>query len=102
MTRGPRLSAQTVSVLDELLRSPTRWRYGYDLMKATGISAGTLYPILARLVDAGWLEAEWETPGEDGRPARHHYRLTATGRAGAREMSGRAAAAYVGLRRRST
>jgi DNA-binding PadR family transcriptional regulator len=89
---SPRLSPQTGQVLGEFVSTPSRWRYGYDLMKATGIAAGTLYPILARLEDCGWLESEWEPPVESGRPPRRTYRLTANGRAGAREMITRLAA----------
>lgn len=98
MGRAPRLSAQTVVVLEELLRAPAQQRYGYDLMKATALSAGTLYPILARLHDYGWLVAEWDAAGEAGRPPRHHYRLTPGGRAGAKDMIARAASAALQLR----
>lgn len=98
MGRSPRLSAQTVVVLEELLRAPSQQRYGYDLMKATSLSAGTLYPILARLHEYGWLTAEWDTASEAGRPPRHHYQLTPTGRAGAKDMISRAARAAFQLR----
>lgn len=57
---------------------PSRWRYGYDLSAEAGISAGTMYPALARLADDGLLEHRWELPSENGRP-RHLYRLTAAG-----------------------
>ena len=87
---GPRLSRQTVQVVRELMARPAAWRYGYDLMQVTGLSAGTLYPILARLADQGWLAAEWEAASEEGRPPRHHYRLTAQGRRAASEMIERA------------
>jgi DNA-binding PadR family transcriptional regulator len=40
-----------------------------------------MYPILIRLADRGLLETTWETERVPGRPARHLYRLTATGRA---------------------
>lgn len=92
MATRPRISRQTVDVLAELLRTPGKWRYGYDLMKVTGVAAGTLYPILARLADAGWLASEWDRAAEDGRPPRQNYRLTPSGRAGAREMIARASA----------
>ena len=55
------------------------WRHGYELSLETGLKAGTLYPVLARLADRGWLDARWETPGPPGRPPRHLYRLTTTG-----------------------
>jgi DNA-binding PadR family transcriptional regulator len=89
-----------VTVLDELLRAPAKWRYGYDLMKATGLAAGTLYPILARLSDYGWLESSWDDPAVEGRPPRHQYKLTPNGRIGARAMRERAAATLPGFRAR--
>lgn len=87
----PRLSGPAILVLETLLREAA-WTYGYDLMRATGVQAGTLYPLLVRLTDAGWLTAKWEERIEGGRPPRHLYRLTAEGRAAAREYLGRARA----------
>lgn len=81
-----RLSPQTLSVLRVLSESTTPWRYGYDLSRLTGLKSGTLYPILARMHDSGWLETKWEQPSEPGRPPRHLYRITATGRAQARKV----------------
>jgi DNA-binding PadR family transcriptional regulator len=49
------------------------------LVSQLGINSGSLYPILMRLTDRGLLEADWETDGRPGRPARHLYRITATG-----------------------
>lgn len=48
-------------------------------MKETGLSSGTLYPLLMRMTDQGLVEAEWREPAQPGRPARHAYRLTAAG-----------------------
>jgi PadR family transcriptional regulator, regulatory protein PadR len=73
-------SAQTVQVLRALVAEPARWRYGYELGRETGLKAGSLYPILVRLADRGFLEASWEVAAPAGRPARHLYRLTADGR----------------------
>ncbi len=42
------------------------------------VKGGTLYPLLARLQDAGWVAGEWE-PGRAG-PGRKVFRLTAAGR----------------------
>jgi DNA-binding PadR family transcriptional regulator len=61
-----------------LAADPSRWRYGYDLSTEAGITAGTMYPALARLADDGLLEHRWELPSESGRP-RHMYRLTSAG-----------------------
>lgn len=57
-------------------------------MKETGLSSGTLYPLLMRMTDQGLVEAEWREPSQPGRPARHAYRLTAAGFALALETSG--------------
>jgi PadR family transcriptional regulator, regulatory protein PadR len=79
MTRGRKPSAQTAAVLQALSADPAGWRYGYDLCRETGLKAGSLYPILIRLADRGQVEAQWEQEAPPGRPARHMYRLTATG-----------------------
>lgn len=91
MSGTPRFSPQTAAVLAELIRRPSRWRYGYDLMRSLGMQAGTLYPILARLAAFGWLETAWDESTPVGRPRRQNYRLTPAGHAGAREMIARAA-----------
>lgn len=79
-----RLTRTTTRALVVFLDSPLSWRYGYELMKLAELSSGTLYPLLARLTDDGWLEARWEESARPGRPARQLYRLTATGRCEAR------------------
>ncbi len=75
-------------LLDALSAERQQWRHGYDLMKETGLSSGTLYPLLMRMTDQGLVEAEWREPAQPGRPARHAYRLTAAGFALALERPG--------------
>lgn len=55
------------------------WRHGYDLSKLTGLKSGTLYPLLMRFSERGWVEARWAEAEAPGRPPRHLYRLTAEG-----------------------
>jgi PadR family transcriptional regulator len=81
VTRTRRPSPQTAAVLQALAADPGRWHYGYELCTQLDIRAGSLYPILIRLADRGLLESMWETERVSGRPARHMYRLTATGHA---------------------
>jgi PadR family transcriptional regulator PadR len=76
--KTPRLSPETLLVLERFLKSPTEWRYGYDLSRSTGLKSGTLYPLLMRLEKYKLLEARWVTT-EDGVPPRHVYRLTPNG-----------------------
>lgn len=92
MARKRQPSRQMRALLDILSGQRDQWRHGYDLMKETGLSSGTLYPLLMRMTEQGLVEAEWHEPARPGRPARHAYRLTAAGLSLALEMpSGRGA-----------
>jgi DNA-binding PadR family transcriptional regulator len=81
--KTPRLSPQTLLVLERFIERPTASRYGYELSRETGLKSGTLYPILMRLAKFSLLETKWVTT-EDGVPPRHTYRLTPKGAALAR------------------
>jgi PadR family transcriptional regulator, regulatory protein PadR len=91
MPRLPNTSPQTLGVLELLLESPRSWHYGYALSQLTGLKSGTLYPILLRLADQGWLETRWAEPEQPGRPPRHTYRLTGEGAKAARTKLAEAA-----------
>ena len=86
MAPRPNQSSQTRTVLAALLDKPLAWRHGYDLSKATGLKSGTLYPLLIRLSDQGFLESKWVTSDQPGKPPRHAYRLTLSGKALARSF----------------
>ena len=77
--RNRSLSAHARNLLAILAAAGSRWNHGYDLCRQAGIKSGTLYPLLIRLEEQGYLEAEWQAPAERGRPPRHAYRLTAAG-----------------------
>jgi PadR family transcriptional regulator, regulatory protein PadR len=87
MSRNRRPSKQMLMLLEAFSTRAQQWRHGYDLMKETGLSSGTLYPLLMRMADKGLIEAEWREPAQPGRPARHAYRLTAAGMALARSTA---------------
>jgi DNA-binding PadR family transcriptional regulator len=93
MARPRRPSAQTIAVVLALAETPAEWRYGYELCRMLGIQAGSMYPILIRLADRGWLETAWESDSPAGRPPRHLYRLTAPGVAVANELAEQASGA---------
>jgi PadR family transcriptional regulator, regulatory protein PadR len=70
-------------ILSLLERQP---RHGYELSKliesrsqgALRFNVASLYPLLYRLEESGWLQAKWvEKPGQR---RRRHYRLTAEGK----------------------
>ena len=57
-------------------------RFGFDIMQATGLTSGTVYPTLERLEARGYLKSKWEDAAEAhsaGRPARRYFTLTAPG-----------------------
>ena len=80
-----RMTLQTQFVLRAMLDSPNGGHYGLELSKATGLKAGTIYPMLARLEEATWIEGSWEDleDGGLGRPPRRYYRFTDHGRSSA-------------------
>lgn len=81
MAHDVRLSGPTLKLLKLLIERPLHARSGADMARLTGIGSGTLYPLLQRLENAGWLKSDWEEvdPAEVGRPRRRYYRLTGDG-----------------------
>lgn len=66
------------------------YRYGFDIMEATGLPSGTVYPALRRLEQQALIQSTWEKEAKaqaEQRPARKYYKLTALGdRAAARAV----------------
>jgi PadR family transcriptional regulator PadR len=77
----PRPTLQVLTVLRLLLDHPTAAHYGLELSKRAGLATGTIYPILTRLEQAGWVVSGWEAsdPTVVGRPRRRLYWLTQQG-----------------------
>lgn len=69
-------------IASALLESPNEHHWGYRLSRSSDVRSGVLYPILARMLGAGWLRDGWEDPTRinDGRPPRRYYELTDRGR----------------------
>ena len=66
--------------------------HGFDIIDATGLRSGTVYPILRRLEDAGLVRSRWERAPVarlDGRPPRRYYQLTGAGSEAVREALAR-------------
>jgi PadR family transcriptional regulator, regulatory protein PadR len=75
-----RLSFTTVAVLKALVDGS---RYGFDIMEAAGLASGTVYPILGRLEEGGYVRSQWEPAAvaqKARRPARRYYVITGPGR----------------------
>lgn len=75
-----RLTYPTALVLQALLDGH---HHGFDIMDATGLPSGTVYPILRRLDADGVVRSRWEKEGvarREQRPPRRYYELTAGGK----------------------
>ena len=78
MGRGPGFAA--VRVLRAVAGGAA---YGFDIIDATGLASGTVYPALSRLEQDGYLRSSWEDLAEahrQKRPPRRYYRITPEGR----------------------
>jgi PadR family transcriptional regulator PadR len=89
MSTNPRMTLQTQIVLRQALVEPNREWYGLEMVQATGLPTGTVYPIITRLEQAHWIVSRWETPAEQAeygqaRPRRRYYQLTEEGAENAR------------------
>lgn len=54
---------------------------GSDVMRFLNLPSGTVYPLLTRMTNAGWLNRELENvnPKLVGRPAKRFYQISSTG-----------------------
>lgn len=89
---APRMTPHTQTVLRVLMgygsdlgdrhTVRTEGLYGLELTRRTGLPNGTLFPVLERLTQCGWVERYWEQDGpaeREKRPRRRYYRITTNG-----------------------
>jgi PadR family transcriptional regulator len=72
MAKEPRHSHQALRVLRLFIENPGGELSGAQISKQLGIASGSLYPILFRYEEAGWLRSQWEEidPTKASRPRR--------------------------------
>jgi len=87
MAERVNVTVTVAKVIRGLLEDPTGEHYGFALMDRSQLGSGTLYPVLARLEAAGWIESCREDidPAVEKRPPRRYYRLTPDGLAYSRQ-----------------
>jgi len=74
-----RLGSATIDVLQAIAAGH---RYGFDIMDATGLPGGTVYPALAALERDSLVSSDWEDPAvaqADKRPPRRYYAVATKG-----------------------
>jgi DNA-binding PadR family transcriptional regulator len=75
------VSPTTLAVLQSIAAGVS---HGFDIMDATGLPSGTVYPILGRLERSGFVRSRWESPTvaqREKRPPRRYYEISAAGSA---------------------
>jgi PadR family transcriptional regulator PadR len=86
MVRKP--STATRLVFQAFLDAPSDETYGFELAEATDLPSGTIYPILRRLEDEGFIKSRWadvDTGAQKRR--RRYYALTGEGRRAAHQAT---------------
>lgn len=73
-----RVTAATRDVLHVLLEHREAC-WGLIVIKQSGRPPGTVYPILDRLENLGWITSSWEEANERSGPRRRYVRLTDDG-----------------------
>jgi PadR family transcriptional regulator PadR len=83
------LSFSATAILQALASG---YAYGFDVMDATGLPSGTVYPALRRMEASGLVDSKWESATlaqREQRPARKYYELTKAGQAALAEAASR-------------
>ncbi|MEV5483794.1 MULTISPECIES: helix-turn-helix transcriptional regulator [Streptomyces] len=82
-----RLTKPTIAVLEALLSATDDVpAWGLSICRDADLGPGTVYPILERLSERGWVVSHEETGLHPGRPARRFYEMTGAGRRQATEV----------------
>ena len=85
MQKLTRVTQPTLAVLEVLLAEEFG-TWGLNISKVTGLKPGTIYPILDRLEDAGWVISFWETEVTRDAPKRKNFLLMAHVKPAAEEL----------------
>jgi PadR family transcriptional regulator PadR len=79
MNGSPKLSHTAALILQTIENGCS---YGFDIMDATGLPSGTVYPALRRMQTEGLIGSHWESGKKavaQQRPPRKYYRVTRAG-----------------------
>jgi DNA-binding PadR family transcriptional regulator len=81
MTERPaRITAPFLDVLETFLAAGGDELHGWAIIKTSQRGGPTVYKILERLAEMGWVTARWDDrPAEPNKPRRRYYKLTGDG-----------------------
>lgn len=79
--KDPRITPTTDKVLQAFCADTDKEVSGIEIIRLFDLFPGTVYPILRRLKNAGWLDSRWEDvdPVTGGKPRQQFYRITPYG-----------------------
>ncbi len=84
-----RITGPFLDVLEAFVEAGGDELHGWAIIKATGRGGPTVYKILERLAELGWVTARWEDqPSEPNKPRRRYYQLTGVGATKAEALLG--------------
>jgi PadR family transcriptional regulator PadR len=88
MTRQPeRITAPFLDVVQAFLDAGGDELHGWAIINTTKRGGPTVYKILERLDEMGWVTARWDDrPSEPNKPRRRYYRLTGEAEVHARAL----------------
>lgn len=90
MPQQLRLTRTTRAVLQALVEGFEEDLWGLRICHETRLPSGTVYPLLTRLEDLGWVSTRWEeqpdSPARANGPRRRFYTLTPDGLVQARSV----------------
>ena len=72
--RPDKVTRQFLAVTSYLVTAGDKEVYGYAISEATGLHRPTVYKMLERMAEMGWLTQRWDTPTAGA--TRRLYRLT--------------------------
>lgn len=75
---APRVTLSFLKTLTVFVNNPSDKFSGADICNATKLMSGTVYPLLFRMEEKGWLLGTWEQT-EEGKQPRKVYVLTRPG-----------------------
>lgn len=70
-----RVTEPTLRVIEVLVSAVGSSTWGLEIVRLTNLKSGTVYPILERLEELGWVYSEWESNSERSGPRRKLYKL---------------------------
>lgn len=81
-----RITKPTLSIAEHLLNLKGKSTFGLEISRHTGLGSASVYSVLDRFEEYGWITSEWENDSQRKGARRRLYGLTKEGKARLREL----------------